>query len=271
MAPKPGQKSASCGEESLPGERACKRANSPASRQTPAAARPVSSAPIAPLPVQPPVMEDWWLVRDAEGHTGWLLSSRMDVDVPDEIGTYAEGQRYVGAYVLNKVYDPDSSAPRPRGSAVRNRARPAQIRPALRLRPGARIHLEPHATIATRRPSVCIPSRAICRFWLPTQSGPTARRPSSASRSPDGNNLTVDPATGITRPVSPRTITYEMNDTTRQSHRPRPGADPHHPLNRAKIQIRKTPGKKAEVGLTSRVSTQEFSGQFYTYIGIITV
>ncbi len=29
----------------------------------------------------------------------------MDVDVPDEIGTYAEGQRYVGAYVLNKVFD----------------------------------------------------------------------------------------------------------------------------------------------------------------------
>jgi SH3-like domain-containing protein len=60
----------------------------------------------------PPVpMEDWWLVRDSHGQVGWMLSRRLDVDVPDEIAGYSEGQKIVGAYVLTKVYDPESSLP----------------------------------------------------------------------------------------------------------------------------------------------------------------
>jgi SH3-like domain-containing protein len=64
------------------------------------------------LPGEPQVpMEDWWLVRDSRGQVGWMLSRRLDVDVPDEIGGYSEGQKIVGAYVLTKVSDPDSSIP----------------------------------------------------------------------------------------------------------------------------------------------------------------
>jgi hypothetical protein len=56
-------------------------------------------------------MEDWWLVRDSRGQAGWMLSRRLDVDVPDEIAGYSEGQKIVGAYVLTKVNDPESSLP----------------------------------------------------------------------------------------------------------------------------------------------------------------
>jgi hypothetical protein len=77
------------------------------------AAKP-AKAPVpatVPAPAPAPVLQDWWLVRDSQGHAGWVWSRMMDIDIPAEIAGLAEGQRYVGAYVLRNVDDPGSSFP----------------------------------------------------------------------------------------------------------------------------------------------------------------
>jgi SH3-like domain-containing protein len=72
---------------------------------TPGAA-PAQAKPGEPPPG--PVYEDWWLVRDRKGQTGWIYSHMMDVTEPDALARYAEGQRIVGAYVLAYADDPGS-------------------------------------------------------------------------------------------------------------------------------------------------------------------
>jgi uncharacterized protein YgiM (DUF1202 family) len=68
----------------------------------------VKGAAAVPEGPPAPAMEDWWLVRDSQGRTGWLLSRMMDVDAPEALTRYAEGQRMVGAYLLATVEDPDA-------------------------------------------------------------------------------------------------------------------------------------------------------------------
>ncbi len=74
-----------------------------------AVAQPAASAVGKAAAPEPPPMDDWWLVRDSKGNAGWLYSRLMDVDVPEALARYSEGQRIVGAYVLAKVYDPEAS------------------------------------------------------------------------------------------------------------------------------------------------------------------
>jgi hypothetical protein len=62
----------------------------------------LAAAPAAP-------MEDWWLVRDSQGHAGWVLGRMIDIDVPLEIAQYAEGQRIVAFFPLTTVHDSEEN------------------------------------------------------------------------------------------------------------------------------------------------------------------
>lgn len=56
-------------------------------------------------------MEDWWLVRDSQGHVGWVLARMIDLDVSLDVAQYAEGQRIVACFVLNEVSDGEKRVP----------------------------------------------------------------------------------------------------------------------------------------------------------------
>jgi SH3 domain-containing protein len=91
----------------------------PATASAKASAQPVpakkskSKAESAALIVPSVPMEDWWLVRNAQGHTGWILGRIIDVDVPMEIAQYAEGQRIVAFFPLTSVHDTELNKDQP--------------------------------------------------------------------------------------------------------------------------------------------------------------
>lgn len=80
------------------------------SQKLPAPALVASASKSAQAPPEP-ISEDWFLVRDQHRRSGWVLARMLDVDVPLEVAQYAEGQRIVACFELNRVTDGDKKVP----------------------------------------------------------------------------------------------------------------------------------------------------------------
>jgi SH3-like domain-containing protein len=62
----------------------------------------------APEPAAPPApTDDWSLVRTADGQSGWVLTRRLRMAIPDEVAQYAEGHRIVSYFSLASTQDGD--------------------------------------------------------------------------------------------------------------------------------------------------------------------
>lgn len=173
----------------------------------------------------PPVaMEDWWLARDHQGRTGWVLASRADVDVPEDIEQYGEGQRFVGAWKIATVNDPESSAPNHEAPEYLTLlAPPKSGQPfdfdQVRVFTWSRIHHRYETGFRLHPIQGFLPVKI---FTAPApkgyasgsaQTGPQPQVPAFSFTLAGTDEVITDPTTGVMHPVHPRTIQYEMIDT----------------------------------------------------------
>jgi hypothetical protein len=210
---------------------------------------PALLTPVTPVPATPIAMEDWWLVRDAAGHTGWLLSGQLDVDVPDEVGQYAEGQRMVAAYPIAKVTDDGSgriNARESRKSGTGEKGKGAKADKGARAGAAKVPEAAPEASgvsrVITEFVTVLSPPRNGLPYdfdqvrvftwslnhhryetgyrlrgiqgYLPVKIGQETVNgvsyPTFTFDVANGQDVKIDPDTGITRPVSTRTLSFRL-------------------------------------------------------------
>jgi hypothetical protein len=59
----------------------------------------------------PAPVDEWSLIRTASGQSGWVLTRRLVMAIPDEVAQYAEGHRIVSYFALGEVRDGDEKKP----------------------------------------------------------------------------------------------------------------------------------------------------------------
>jgi hypothetical protein len=193
-------------------------------------------APAEAPEAAPASMEDWWLVRDGQGNTGWLLASRLDVDVPDEIGVYAEGQRMVAAYPIAKVLDSGAGREH-KGEGKKLHGKAIEESSHVSAEPA-----QPVNTEFTEYVTVLSPPKGGLPYdfdqirvftwslnhhryetafrlhgiqgYLPVRIGKETVNgqpvPNFNFQIASGPNVSVDPQTGVTRPANPRTLSFRL-------------------------------------------------------------
>jgi hypothetical protein len=55
--------------------------------------------------VKPVALDNWSLIRAKSGESGWVLTRRLVMAIPDEVAQYAEGRRIVSYFSLGEVQD----------------------------------------------------------------------------------------------------------------------------------------------------------------------
>jgi hypothetical protein len=201
-----------------------------------------SASPAPPEP--PPVMEDWWLVRDAKGQVGWLIGGRADVDVPDVVAQYAEGQRIVGAYVLTTIHDDNADTPDHEVPEYVMLLEPYKSGlpydfDQVRVFTWSRNHHRYETAFRLRPIAGFLPVNI---SKVPGPGKDPTPVPAFGIRIAANDDLTIDPDTGVAKPAQTRTINFEMLDTVVK----RIGPD------LAPISAIHTPGEKKEAKKPAR-------------------
>jgi hypothetical protein len=172
---------------------------------------PAATAPPTPASTEPVPLEDWWLVRSSKGRVGWLLARRMDVDVPEAVAGYAEGQKMVGAYVLATVTDSEATTP--------DKQVPEYVTVLNAYKDGLPYDFDQVRVftwnLKKHRYETAYRQRNL-QGYLPVQvsnksfdGGPPV--PSFSFRQAVGDQVAIDSTTGVAKPAQMETLTFRMD------------------------------------------------------------
>lgn len=163
-----------------------------------------------PYVPQGPPMEDWWLVRGPHGEMGWILSRMLDVTIPPELASLVGSQRYIAAYQIRTVDDPESK--------FANGQAPEFVALTNAWKDGLpydfdQVHVFTW-DVKRHRYELAFRDRGI-EGYLPLTMGSAVfngkTEPTFSFKQATGNeDMVIDPATGIAKAAHTITVTYRL-------------------------------------------------------------